>query len=466
MNLSRRDILFIVFGFLGGLGWFIFNQSIDFKPYPVAADAVSYATISNSFSSIWEALRYAGDRTFGFPFFLYLIKIIFSVFGDLTPETLHRVQSLTLFSIHSASSIYFFLELRKHFHESNILIHPLFVLILLIHPGLISHTSVLLTDTLMTDLLMIIVALILRSKIHSPKSGIIGGLFTGILLGWAIAIRPFFIVSFFAFLALTILFSFKDFKKILLFFIPATLAAALALLPASLQCRNLYGKFCLQNPEFASYSVSTSLQLGLDSYRTYWSMRSALPSQIVTPKDELLESAYKDACDVSRISGPKEWIECTFSKPLLLPTYGIKKIIALFDHFILQPYAADVTPAWVRVYSRVFSSFAFGGFFLLLWQIFYFFRNTNTQKALALSLPTLTLLFQIPMHVEGRYSFAVLPLCYFAAIYTIQKSSLEKPRSRMILAACFFVVCGVFILQVNAWDLDDLILQQIEGWVR
>src|SRR6185503_3920908 len=137
---------------------------------------------------------------------------------------------------------------------------------------------------------------------------------------------------------------------------PLVCAAFLFLLPVAVKCGGSYGRVCIQNPEFTSRAAAGSLQMGLTTFRVYWSSRSRWESTIVLPEDWSMVEHWGTACDIGRISTPGQWLRCTFSRPLYLPVYLGKKVIAVFDHLFLQPYAADVTPAWAMDYGRVFSA--------------------------------------------------------------------------------------------------------------
>ena len=172
------------------------------------------------------------------------------------------------------------------------------------------------------------------------------------------------------------------------------------------------------------------------------------------------------ACDIGRISTPGQWLRCTFSRPLYLPVYLGKKVIAVFDHLFLQPYAADVTPAWAMDYGRVFSALSFAGFFLAAALFLYFSWRRMGWEALALALPITTLAFQLPMHAEARYSFPVVPISLVAAVWLLQRSFKLGRAQAAVCMLVLGVLGGTFFVQTHYWDLDDPIFQQIVGWDR
>jgi hypothetical protein len=75
----------------GGLalafGWFAYVSSVGFENR-VRGDAVAYLRVAIGAESIAAVLRYAGERTLGFPLFLYLIRVPFALVTPLTSQTL------------------------------------------------------------------------------------------------------------------------------------------------------------------------------------------------------------------------------------------------------------------------------------------------------------------------------------------------------------------------------------------
>lgn len=452
MTERRIEWLYLMIGLVIGTAWFVFNRSIDFGPYPPLADAVTYSQISQSFKNLGEAFTYAGDRTFGFPFILYLMKSGTEAF-----------QTAMLLLFHFVSSFFFYRALGKASQFYGLRLHPSALLLILIHPGLISHTSVLLTDTFTADLIMISAALFLGARDAEKQALLLRGAATGLVLGLAIGVRPFLAVSVASMFGLGMIMAMisRPRERLLLFLGPMLCAASLVLAPAILSCRANFGKVCIQNPSFAGPAAAGSLQMGLTSIRTYWSSRSP---NTVLPEDWSMVENFKSSCEINQVTGPSQWLECVFSKPFFIPIYLSKKIVALFDSFFLQPYASDVTPSWVRHYSRPYGALSFVGFFCAIGILCVFLKRRMIWESLALSLPILTLLFQLPMHIEPRYSFSVVPVCFASAIWLLQKALQQGRRTTVMYLLLAATLGGTFLTQTHYWDLDDLILQQIEGW--
>lgn len=449
----KSEWLYLIIGLTIGTAWFVFNRTIDFSPYPPMADAITYLQISQSFQGIVEAFTYAGDRTFGFPFILYLMK-----------SGTEATQTAMLLLFHIVSSIFFYRALRKTSEHYGLRLHPSALTLILIHPGLISHTSVLLTDTFTADLVMFVMTFLMGARDAGTRSLILRGIAAGLTLGLTVATRPFAIVSTFGMFGLLFILAilFRSPKRPFIFLTLAMCSFSLFLLPSVLNCRAKYGQFCQQNPAFTSQAIQ-SLQMGMTSIRTYWSTRS---TSTVMPEDWSMVKAYRGTCDISGMTKSQDWINCILAKPFFIPVYLSKKLVAVFDSFFLQPYASDVTPTWVRHYSRVFGTLSFVGFFCSIGILFAFLRRKMIWESVALTLPTLGILFQLPMHIEPRYSFSAVPVCIASAVWLFQKAIQKGRRTTVAYLLLVATLGGAFLVQTHLWDLDDLILQQIEGWDR
>jgi len=464
MTERKSEWLYLIIGLVIGTAWFVYNRLTDFGAFPPMADAVTYSEISNSFRSFGEAFSYAADRTFGFPFVLYCMKRLVEVFSTPTPEELDAAQTAMLLIFHFAASVFFYRSLRKTSQHYGLRIHPAALLLILIHPGLTGYTSVLLTDTFTSNLIMIATALLLGAREAGTRSLLLRGAAMGTTLGLAVAARPFLVVSTFVFFCLiaTLALLFRSPKRPLLFFALTLASFSLFLLPSVLQCRTIYGKVCMQNPGFAAQGVE-SLKWGLTSVRTYWSSRS---EYTVAPDEQTMAKNIRATCDIQGIKGGIDWLKCIFSNPFFTPVFLVKKVIGLFDSYFLHSYASDVTSSWDRRYARIFGMLSFVGYFCAIGILVGFLRRRKIWESLALSLPVLILLFQLPMHIEPRYSFSTVPICLVATVWLFQKAIQQGRRMLITYLIVFVTLGGTFLVQTHLWDLDDVVLQQIEGWYQ
>jgi hypothetical protein len=340
--------------------------------------------------------------------------------------------------------------------------------LLLVHPGLIALTSELLTDTFATDLVMLVGTILIYARgIGGWRLGLNAAGF-GALTGWLIAARPVMVVSTIVLALLMALYGmFPTTRRRTLTFVGIFgVVTSLFLLPSALKCRSTYGKVCLQNPIFSGQAAGDSLQLGLVTYRTYWSVRSPSPSTIVIPQDFALVEAWRSTCDISEVSGPSSWSRCIFSRPFYIPIYGAKKVIALFDHLFLHPYATDVTPTWVIGLNRLFGVLAFVGFLFSLGLSVLFFRRRNFAAFFTFIFPTLILLFQVPMHVESRYGFPAVPIALVSLVWGFQYAYSYGRKALVGALVLALLFAGVFFGQVRAWDRMDPVFLQVMGWDR
>jgi hypothetical protein len=435
--LKRNELFWASLG--GGISLllFLYLCSLDLS-LRVRGDAYEYLSLALGFRSWGEALSYVGNRTVGFPLFLFILRKIAQFFSPqiTLPEFVNFV-SFVLLIVHWSSSFLFYISARKIVFPHQIRIHPAALFLILIHPGLIGYSSTTVTDTFGTDLILLAISLVLQNRLY---------LLAGVILGYASLVRPFYCIG----IGVGILASFLLSQKFDLKNLKTTawlgLGVLIPCLPAVAVCTYRFSQACVQNPEFVSKSMSYSLQVGLLEVRHYWSGFSQNPDFSVSIQDSLLQELWRPEVGY-------------LGNIYLLPLLILKKTLALFDHYHLQPYAVDLTPLFFRAYSRVFGAICFAGFAgtiaFLIFQL--------KQWISIFSVPICIFLSHIFMHLEARYGFPAVPISLFGAVLVLQLA-FRQPRPKKALYLTFLSVSMlVFFIQTSLWDLSDPVLSKIEN---
>lgn len=435
----------------------------------VSGDAHTYLKIADGFSGFSSILAYAGERTVGFPAFEYGVRELLTVFSPkVFVLAWINVIGFILLVLHIATTWIFATWTRKiGLIRSDITSYVLFIY-LATYPALIGYTSTPLTDTLTVDIILLaIVSFEYALQTKKIGSCLLFSTAAAVCSGLSILVRPGSLIG--VGVALLVCCGITLFgnwhNKIV---IGAVTAGCLILLsPFFENCTNKYGEFCLQSPK--TVDVYLSVQEGLRGARILWSKQADIGGKFPMVSDAIMQENFYRRCQITSIIGfgDKSLTGCLFARPLALPAFLIKKWIGLFDHFRFTPYVENLTPTWLSILNRAYSSLAWIGLslsFLSLGRIRHDSVKSNLKKMLFkhtsiafLVSYSITMLAQhTALHTEERYGFPLLPLCAtMSFVYAEQciKTYRASGWRRLIpLMGFCFLVLTVFIVQISAWD--------------
>ena len=425
-------------------------------PFRVHGDASDYMIIADRFLSLGDAFNYVGNRTYGYPLFLYIINAM--GVPDGREEWVSQI-SYCQFVIHLCACMAFYTAFLKDLFQRSKLpdvVAPFVAAALMAFPSLVTYTTVPLTDTFCADILM------MAAAVHSMGHRYAGGQATfilsvacGVLLGYAVLVRPSLGLGVIAFYGVEFYGLFLNRKKWRspavksLLMVMATLTL---ILPAMWNVWEMQGTVGLQNKDFVQVSVHDSMQRGLSAVRVYWPAGDATQDPLPGVRDPYLDAVYGEECTVDSVFS---LATCLLSQPHALPAYFVKKSIAIFDVPHIQPYALELTPDWFVPLERVFGTVSFCGLISVLVMICS--RSSGRQKSpwiggewVALVL-ALTLLHSL-LHIEGRYSFPLVPFLLPSLFLGFSAARKAGRRFYMGWLLSIFVAGMCFVYQVSIWD--------------
>jgi hypothetical protein len=439
------------------LGLFLFACELP-KEDRVNGDIIGYLAITARFGSLGDAFAYVGNRTYGYPLFVYLGFLSRSWLGLAnTIPWLTWVCSLLL-AIHLGAALAFYrFFLRDKFLKAGLPrgLAAFSAALVMCYPGLVAHTATPLTDTLSTDLLMVAAALYCASRQRKGPIAFAQASLCGLVLGYAIMVRPSFWPAVLAFYGASLIeaaFPRANRSQLLASLLSMVIGTLALILPALEAGSTAYNKPCLQNPKFVEACSATCIQLGLYSVRVFWSVKVNSKESLPGVRDPFLWATFgKD----SGITTPRRLLGCLCSKPAAIPLYFAKKTMALFDAPFLHPYAIDKNPAWFPSIQRLFELGAFCGFIgALFWAAGWFFYKERIEfvEWPWLALISVLLLTHLIMHIEGRYGFPLIP--FSIASLFLSYAQMRKAGPRLVLAWTLLLLgaAAVFFWQVRAWD--------------
>ena len=454
-----------------GLGvavpWFLYVCSVGL-PNRVRGDALAYLRLAANARSLADVLGYAGERTLGFPAFLYALRLPFERVAALGPETLGafvNALAVVLFAVHVLSSVVFFLRMREILRPAlEAPLHPAALALLVAYPGLVAYTTVPLTDTLAADLLMLGVVLCLPRPTAASSSRLARAGGAGLLLGALVLVRPSALTTTAAVLLVALAQAlWRDQAQASVLALSIAVWAGLVGWQAH-TCMRAYGEVCLLDPAVTRKALAESVSWGTTSARHYWSRHATNVEGRVTVVDPLLTSVLGDECRARMLVGRDGILACLVARPVAYPLLLLKKSIGLFDAYQLQPYAVDVTPRWARLASRPFGALAFAGLVAVAgWLAFLLRAEPRSPLVIVLSVPVVHVAWQALFHVEARYGLAAVPFSLVMLVATAQYlPRLGRAwRAAVVLA---LIVAGVgFLAQTSSWDAGDEVLRRIES---
>jgi len=250
----------------------------------------------------------------------------------------------------------------------------------------------------------------------------------------------------------------QNIRQTALMVVVTILTLAAVILPVMDRCKARYHTLCLQDPN--TFVFMTQVSVGLTSVRTVWNHTPPYYS------DPFLVKNFHDRCPVTSLIGNlnsdnTNLLSCMFHAPHLMVVYFVKKMTGLFDTFRMTPNTEHLTPAWYIWVARVFSSIAFVGFWILLWEglkgtyhLIIHRRPVSALIAAAWAFCILEVSMHAILHVEERYAFSWIPFCIiaiFLKIKAIQAKNYPPKLSWLWLIFAALVMFGYFI-QVAVWD--------------
>ncbi len=455
----------------GGLvvagGWFLYVCSVGL-PNRVRGDAVAYLQVVAGAGSVADVLGWAGERTLGFPLFLYAIRRTFELVTPLIAETLGafvNTVAIVLLGVHVAASLFFFRRMQAIVGSSlRLALHPVALSLLVAYPGLVAYTTVPLTDTLAADLLMVGAVLGAREMDGSHSRRLLSGAATGLVLGALVLVRPSALVVTAALILAGLAQAlWRERPRIPALVIAAVLWSSLIGVQA-FNCTRAYGEPCLTEPAATQKALAESIAWGTTSARHYWSRHSGDVGGRVTVPDPLLTRVLGAACPARTLLGGDGIFACLVAQPLAYPAMLLEKSIGLCDSYHLQPYAVDLTPRWARLWSRPFGALAFAGLAAVGgWLVVLLVSAPASPLALVLIAPVAHVAWHALFHVEARYGLGAVPFALVTLVATLQYAW-TRPRAARIAVTGALALAGMaFLAQTSRWDHADTVLQRIEA---
>ena len=468
--------VFILIGLGLASALFYYGMNVPFE-YRLRGDAWSYINLAHQFTSFGQALHYVGPRTLGFPLFEYLF-----IYWDSSSTFVSRVDHicLTLFILHQLTSLWVcFMCIKCNvFKRSSIYLGVLFV-VLAAYPVTVMHTTTPLSDVLGMDVLFIgfsLFAFVNDGVLSYPSKrqaqlSLCLGLLSGCILAYAILVRPAYwpgVVGFLTAYVLVIVANqiilpgAKRLRSLLMWLF--TIIALISIIMCVMdRCKARNHTLCLQDPQ--TFLALDSVKIGLSSARTVWHYNSG-PEGIPFYPDAFLLKHFYHRCPLTSVIGTlnsdnSNLLSCMYHAPGLSVIYFFKKVTGLFDPFRMTPYTELITPVWYIWLARFFSSIAFVGFWILLWeggksayQFAVYRKPVSAFMAAAWSFCVIQVLVHSVLHIEERYALPWIPFCIIAIFLKIkaQKDSFQPIGISIIWFILMLMMMLGYFFQVLLWD--------------
>ena len=465
------NVLLVLMAMGASIALFLYGIHVPFH-LRVRGDAAEYLSIASQFGSLSDALHYIGARTPGFPLFDYLF--IHQGASEPLEIGVNRI-CWALFFIHEGTVVFLcWICSKLNLFPQHSIYYGLLFLLLAVYPAFVMHTTSPLTDTFGMDLLLIVFSLFAWSECGAFKNNvtfIILGVVSGVLLGYAVLVRPAYWVAATGFLLVYAVMACmnrklcKEFNVYSRFIVvtSATMVFCALIWPVLFSCKAHYGSLCLENP--GTFPLLRHVKDGLVGARVLWNLYPTPLSIIPVVPDPFMVKFFYFRCPLVSIIGTNEQslLGCLAQHPFHTVIFLLKKLIGFFDAFRITPYTELVTPAWYVWVSRAFSSLAFVGFVIALsqgvrsgWRLLVHRQPASTPFTAAWFFCIILLATHTLLHVEERFILPCIPLCFIGLLLKAQELSGKgvstHPCHRWIWCLFSMMLIILFFTQVLDWD--------------
>jgi hypothetical protein len=462
--------MLLVGGIIYAIMLFQYGIHIPFY-FRIRGDSSQYLAVAEHFHSFYDALTYVGNRAPGFPFFEYL----FYKNPPLDFEVLVNRICSTLFVIHEFVVIFlcWVLVRCRIFPKYSIYISILFFL-LTTYPAMVLNLTTAMTDTFGADLVMLIFSFFALGESCVYKHVFIPiflGILNGVLLGYAILVRPAYWPAITGFLSIYLILGFV--KRILstddsararfILAMSAAFGFFMILSPLLLRCKAIYGSFCVENP--TTFPLLRHVKDGFVGARLLWFLYPAPLSHWPIVPDTFMIKFFYNRCPVTSVIGITEQSlsGCLLQHVGYSFIFFVKKWIGFFDSFRLTPFTEIMTPIWYVWLSRIYSNLAFFGLFVTLYQGLksgYYFLVKRTPVSILYTAAWFFFMILLGthslLHVEERFVYPCIPFCLTALLFKIQELVKNKSSNRsnyfLMWTLVALLLTRIFMTQVLVWD--------------
>lgn len=449
--LFKRYHAWSILGVVLGTAWFLKNLFLPLQYRGRACcDAIEYVKMAEETPSLLKMFVYSGGRTFGYPFYLKLHQVFYSIFFSDREWITWSFYTTLILNFWACFSLF-----RTCAKNIKIPLHPIYLFLLLAHPGLTSYAALTLTDSITTALFTFAISKLIQgfaTKDVSTKRK--EYLYAGLLLGCCTVIRPLLNP-----VSLGVLFSIgvievvrnkpiqwssKRMKALLAAaVVPAAFGLAVIVGLGVRNCWIKYKTVCTSDPGFMQMVVPPSLNMGVNSPRYYTSFQPSLRG--VAPSDPFMGRHF-GGCPIVTI---RDLFICYTHDPVALPVFMAKKVIGLFDNFYLNAYAFDLTLQWIRILNRTFGMIGFLGFLSALYCLV-FWKKYRDQGVLILAAAICIHVFVcIQFHIESRYGFPIVPCAFLTLGFVLRTIQIKWNQPVLWI---FAIGSILFWTQTLIWD--------------
>ena len=454
MPRKTQETILIISAVIFAVIWFCLNLNLP-PPYRglVCCDSLNYIELSKH--PIDHLIRYIGDRTFGYPLFLGVIRQLVLHFGYEVAAI--NAALITQLVIHFFATFFLFSSIVK----TGIQLPIWSRIAVIANTGLCSYAALPLTDSIATSLYMISGGAIIRFLNGGGRKWLS---FAGLLFGYVALVRPSFLPVIIVVILATLIYNL--FINSILHSIKSGIW--IIFFTSILVGYNFYlgyqkfGHATFQNPNFYARSSIGSALAGLRGGRVFAVMQ---PNQDWVEKE--IEDPYSvkyifDACDHNMSSASELLLKCYIKRSIYVPGHLLKKQIGIFDNFHLNGYAVVVTEYWQLLIGRFFGALAFSGYILsgilLLYIFIKLIKKESRKSANKLNAVFITSLFSFVYifissnsHIESRYGFPAVAFSILS-LGLSKNMAIKNKNTYLYYIITVALSCALFFGQVFYWD--------------
>ena len=436
-------------GLLFGVIYFWFCFAIpEYYRGVTFGDSADYMAYSRG--SIWDVLNHSNHRLFGYPLFLAIFRQFYS-----SPFNEFLLPAMaTQLVVYFASCLLLVYGLRRA--EIRV---PAFVgALVLVHPPLVSMTTIAMTDSLTSSLITMAIALAALLT-YSEKYFVQKAIFLGVILSIGLSFRPS-LIPFSIITPCVIAGSIwlrdrrsgmrtaQATRRALLLIVMYAVGFLPVYIKLRINCYNAHHEQCIMPVKELNRGMHTSFGYSLIYSR--WDI--FFRPDGVPEEGPTFDIVFPHAsCSLSKEEPTKTFLQCYLQNWSILPLHLFRRLMGVFDHRHLNLYAGFYTPSWVFYMNRIFSAIGFAGVFGAL--ALYLRCLYARQPGAHLLLPLIYTAIQVHFHPEARYMFPVVAVFFVVALTMLFKSPFAERWQRMTTWIAALGLISLFCFIHHQWDV-------------
>jgi hypothetical protein len=412
-------------------------------------DSADYMAYSRG--PLSQIFQHSNHRLFGYPFFLGIFRHLIGAPND--NSFLSAAMTAQLVAAFGSSLLLVY-ALRK----ADLKVPAFAIALLLMHPALISMSTIAMTDSLTSSLFSTVIALS-TLIVSSQRWLVLKALLLGLSLSVSLSFRPSMLpycalipVVVGGSLVLKAWRAAEQRARIVRLLSVLFAFYAIGFLPIytvlRVNCYRAHNEQCVMPNKELNRGMHTSFGFALVFSRVDIFFRMDGVPVDGSTQDQVFPLG---SCQLSKEEPTQSYLSCYLKNWKLVPLHLSRRLIGVLDHRHLNLYAGLYTPEWVFISNRLFSAMGFVGVVFCL--VLYIRCLLNKQPGVHFLLPLIYTAVQVNFHPEARYMFPVVGFYFVIAVSILVPPPFPRMWKWVLTWGCAASLMYIYCHLNHQWDL-------------